>query len=269
MRKGIVFSAALHMGVIGATMITWPRGLSQSDEVLPTVPVELISIADATNIQATVREQPAPEPPPVAEPEREEVVIEPPEPEPEPAPEALPEPLPELEPEPEVLAEAEPEPTPPPPPVPVEKPEPPREEFNLDSVIALLDSRTESATPAQPAQETRRGIGDRNAMTMTLVDSLRSQMYECWSPPIGAPNPEELIVELDVYLTPNGALARAPQLTAASRLAAAGNPYMRAAAESALRAVNTCVPYRNLPVDQYAQWSEIRITFDPTRLAGR
>ena len=265
MRKGIIVSAALHVGVIGATMITWPSGLSQSDEVPPTVPIELITLADATNIQATVRETPPPEPEPVVETVQETAV---PEPEP-PEPESLPEPLPELEPEPEAVAEVEPEPDPPPPPMPVEKPEPPRERFNLDSVIALLDSRAESATPAQPAEETRRGIGDRNAMTMTLVDSLRTQMYECWSPPIGAPNPEELIVEVEVYLTPNGALARAPQLTAASRRAAAGNPYMRAAAESALRAVNTCVPYRNLPVDQYAQWSEIRITFDPTRLAGR
>lgn len=266
MRKGIIVSAALHMGVIGATMITWPGGLSQSDEVLPIVPVELISIADATNIQATVREAPPPEPAaPADEPVEEAAIVEPPPPEPEP----VPEPLPELEPEPEALAEVEPEPAPPPPPVPQEKPEPPREDFNLDSVIALLDSRAENGAPAQPAEQARPGIGDRNAMTMTLVDSLRSQMYECWSPPIGAPNPEELIVDVDVYLTPNGALARAPQLTAASRLAAAGNPYMRAAAESALRAVNTCVPYRNLPVDQYAQWSEIRITFDPTRLAGR
>jgi len=265
MRKGIIVSAALHMGVIGATMVTWPSAFSQSEEALPIVPIELITIADATNIQATVREE---EPPP--EPEPPIVESAPPEPEPpivESAP-PEPEPLPELEPEPEAVAEAEPEPDPSPP-VPREKPEPQRDEFNLDSVIALLDSRTQSAAPAQPAEDTRRGIGDRSAMTMNLVDSLRSQMYECWSPPIGAPNPEELIVEVDVYLAANGGLARAPQLTAASRAAAAANPYMRAAAETALRAVNICAPYGNLPVDQYAQWSEIRITFDPTRMAGR
>lgn len=258
MRKSIIASAALHMGVIGATMVTWPSALSQSEEALPIVPVELITIADATNIQATVSEE---EPPP----EPALPVVEPSPPEPEPP---APEPLPELEPEPEAIAEVEPEPDPPPP-MPLEKPEPPRDEFNLESVIALLDSREESEALEQPAEQARSGIGDRNAMTMTLVDSLRSQMYECWSPPIGAPNPEELIVDVDVYLTPNGALARAPQLTAASRVAAAANPYMRAAAESALRAANICAPYRNLPVDQYAQWSEIRITFDPTRMAGR
>ncbi len=261
MRKGVIVSAALHVGLIGATMVTWPSALSQSEEALPVVPVELITIADATNIQATVpEEEPEPEPEvPIVEPVPEVQVAEP----------VPPEPLPEPEPEPEAIAEVEPPPVPPPPAPPREKPEPQEDEFNLDSVIALLDSRTQSAEPAPPAEEARSGIGDRSAMTMNLVDALRSQMYECWSPPIGAPNPEELIVEVDVYLSPNGALARAPQLTAASRAAAAASPHMRAAAETALRAANVCAPYDNLPADQYAQWNEIRITFDPTRMAGR
>jgi outer membrane biosynthesis protein TonB len=268
MRKGIIVSAALHMGVIGATMVTWPSAFSQSEEALPIVPVELITIADATNIQATAREI---EPPAPDIPEPEPAIAEP-EPEPELVEALPPEPLPELEPEPEPepeeVAELEPEPDPPPP-APVEKPEPQRDEFNLDSVIALLESRAPAAAPAPPADQTRAGIGDNSAMTMNLVDLLRTQMYQCWSPPIGSPNPEELIVEVNVYLAPNGGLARAPQLSAASRAAAAGNPFMRAAAESALRAVNICAPYRNLPADQYGQWNEVRIIFDPTRMAGR
>lgn len=266
MRKGIIVSAALHIGVIGAAMVTWPNALSQSKDTLPTVPVELVSIAEATNIQAAVREVPPPREispveveMPAVEIEPEPVVAEPlpPEPQPEPAPEEV--------------AEAEPAP-PPPPPQPRQRPEPQREQFDLDSVIALLDNRAANAPQPQNApreEEARRGIGDRNAMTMSLADTLRAQMRECWSPPIGAPNPEELIVSVEVYLTPDGTLARPPQLSAASRAAAAGNPFMRAAAESALRAVNVCAPYRNLPPDMYAQWNEIIITFDPTKMAGR
>jgi hypothetical protein len=264
MRKGIIVSAALHMGIIGATMATWPSSFSQSDEALPIVPVELITLDDVTNIQATVREVETPEPdlpepePPIAELEPEVAVVEPP----------PPEPLPELEPEPEPEEVAEVEPDPPPL-APVEKPEPQGNEFNLDSVIALLDSRSQAITPAQPAEQMQSGIGENSAMAMNLVDLLRTLMYQCWSPPIGAPNPEELIVELNVYLSPNGGLAQAPQLTPASRAAAAVNPYMRAAAEAALRAVNICAPYRNLPADQYGQWNAVIIIFDPTRMAGR
>jgi outer membrane biosynthesis protein TonB len=272
MRKGIIVSAALHLSVIGAAMITWPHALTQSEDALPTVPIELISIADATNIQAAVRETPPPrepEPvqvePPAIEPEPEPVVAEPLPPDP------LPEPEPE--PEPEEIVEAEPEPEPPPPPPrPRERPQQQREQLDLDSVIAMLDTRaSEYPQPERAPQEEepRRGIGDRNAMTMSLADALRAQMRECWSAPVGAPNPEELIVSVEVFLAPNGALARPPQATAASRAAAAGNPFMRAALESALRAANICAPYRNLPQDQYGQWSEIMITFDPTRMAGR
>lgn len=270
MRKGIIVSAALHLGVIGAAMVTWPNALSQSEDALPTVPIELISIAEATNIQAAVREPPPPREPAPVEVERPtfEFVPDPVVAEPLP-PDPLPEPEPE--PEPEVIAEPEPEP-PPPPPQPRERPAPQREEFDLDSVIALLDNRaaeTQRPQDAPQEEEARRGIGDRNAMTMSLADSLRAQMRECWNPPIGAPNPEELIVTVEVFLAPNGALARPPQLTGASRAAAGSNPFMRAAAESALRAVNICAPYRNLPQDMYAEWNEIIITFDPTKMAGR
>jgi hypothetical protein len=270
MRKGIIVSAALHLGVIGAAMVTWPNALSQSEDALPTVPIELISIADATNIQAAVRELPPPREPAPVEVERptfefepDPVVVEalPPDPVPEPEP----------EPEPEVIAEPEPEP-PPPPPQPRERPAPQREEFDLDSVIALLDNRaaeTQQPQDAPQEEEARRGIGDRNAMTMSLVDALKAQMYECWSPPIGAPNAEELIVFVDIYLAPNGALARPPQLAPQSRAAAASNPHMRAAAEAALRAVNICAPYRNLPQDQYAAWRDVEMEFNPALMAGR
>lgn len=283
MRKGIIVSAALHLGVIGAAMVTWPSALRPSEEAPPSVPVELITIAEATNIQAAVREpppQPAPTPVeavvPMIDPDMDiqlaEMTPPPPEPQPEPEPEVLPEP------EPEEMVEAEPEPEPPPAPTPPspaprEKPAPePEEEFDLESVIALLDNRApRAATPqsAPVAEAPRRGIGDQSAMTMNLADALRAQMRECWNPPVGAPNPEQLIVDVEVYLAQNGALARAPQLTPQSRAAANANPHLRAAAEAALRAVNICAPYRNLPVDQYAQWRDVIITFDPTKMAGR
>jgi len=277
MRKGIIVSAALHVGVIGAAMITWPNALSQSEEALPTVPIELVTLADATNIQATVREI---EPP--REFELPEFVPEPvamPEPVPMAVPELAeplppePEPLPEPEPE---VAEAEPEPAPqpppPPPPPPREKPPEAEEEFDLDSVIALLD-RTAPASPpperAQQAEETRRGIGDRSAMTMNLSDFLRAQMAECWNVPVGAPNPEELIVVINISLTPTGALARPPQPTRETLAAAARNPYVRATMESALRAIQLCAPYSGLPREQYADWRDVEMQFDPAAMVGR
>jgi len=70
------------------------------------------------------------------------------------------------------------------------------------------------------------------------------------------------------FTSPAVMLARATRRFWTSA-AAALNPYMRAASEAALRAVNICAPYSNLPADQYGQWNEVSIIFDPTRMAGR
>jgi len=139
-------------------------------------------------------------------------------------------------------------------------------------VIALLDSRSPRA-PAAPqapvAEQTVRGIGAQNAMTMDLVDALRTQLRPCWNAPVGAPNPELLIVQVRMFLAPNGGLAQPPQLTPESRAAAAANAYFRTAGEAALRAVNICAPFRGLSADRYDQWREIEMTFDPSEMAGR
>ena len=68
------------------------------------------------------------------------------------------------------------------------------------------------------------------------------------------------------FLAQDGSLAQPPQLEPQTRTAAASNPYMRTAAEAALRAVNVCEPYRQLPVEKYEAWREIVMTFDPSKM---
>jgi hypothetical protein len=87
--------------------------------------------------------------------------------------------------------------------------------------------------------------------------------------PAGAPNPEQLIVQVRVFLAPDGNLLQPPQLEPATRAAAASNQYMRTAAEAASRAINVCAPYKRLPTDKYDAWREIVMTFDPSKMIGR
>ena len=48
MRKGIIFSATLHAGIIGATLVAWPHAIAESpEEMLPAIPVDLVP-ADLT-----------------------------------------------------------------------------------------------------------------------------------------------------------------------------------------------------------------------------
>jgi hypothetical protein len=278
---GIVVSGVLHAGIIAATSMYWLPSLAlPEDETSNVVPVEFVtSIAEQTNIAPTVQKD---LPPPVAAPLAE---VSPPQLEmgallpPEPVEVAPPEPAPVPTPPPPPPKVAE---TPPPPApltklvLPRRKPAPERRAtFDVDSVLQLLDKRAPRPTTPPPppnarlAESTVKGIGDQNASTVDLKDALLSQMRACWNVPVGAPNPEQLIVEVRIFLSQNGSLARPPQLEPATRSAMAINPYMRTAAEAALRAVSVCEPYRNLPASSYSAWREIVMIFDPSKMIGR
>lgn len=257
MRRGIIGSATLHVVVMGAAMITWPHAVKPSDEMPSIVPVDLVTIGEQTNLAPTVKEEPPPpEPEPQIEPEEIKPVAIPPEELEEPAP---------------LKFEPEKAETPPPPPMPRPKP-PPEKKFNVDNILALLDKRAPKAPPAPAnarlAERTIRGIGEQNAMTMDLKDALLAQMRECWNPPVGAPDPEKLIVYVHVSLAPDGTLAQPPQLLAESQAAAASDPFTRASADAALRAIHVCVPY-HMPPERYEAWSEIDMIFDPSKMLGR
>src|SRR5712671_4405756 len=238
MKRSMIVSGVLHVAVIAAATVAWPHAIEQSEEIPSVVPVDLVTIADVTNIAPSAQETPKPETP-----------SEPTPPQPQAAP-------------------------PPPPQAEVAPPEPDQPKFDVDTVLAMLDKRTpKPAAPpppiAKPAETTVKGLGAQDAFTMDLKDALLAQMRECWNVPVGAPNPEQLIVQVRVFLAQDGSLAQPPLLEPASRAAAATNPYIRTAAEAALRAVNVCEPYKRLPPNKYDAWREIVMTFDPSKMIGR
>ena len=274
LKRSLIASCALHVAVIAAASFAWPHAFDLSEEPSDIIPVELMTVAEATNVVAKVVEQPpepkepeaqppAPAPPPPPPPE--EVEVAPPLPEEKPTP----------PPEPPKVVESKP---PPAPPVPRQrpKPEPPQPQFSVDSVLALLDSKAPKQAPTPPtpppqaqiAEAPQKGLGAQTASTLDLRDALLSQIRECWNVPVGAPTPEKLIVQVRVFLARDGSLAQPPLLEPGTRAAAASNPYMRTAAEAALRAVNVCEPYKLLPADRYDAWREIVMTFDPSRMIG-
>src|SRR5215510_6921647 len=148
LKRSFIASGALHVAVIAAASIAWPHAFELTEEPSDVIPVELLTVAETTNIEAKVVEQPPeptppeaqpapPPPPPPPPPEEVEVA---------PTPEAKPPPPP---PEPPKIVEAKP---PPAPPVPRQrpKPEPPQPQFSVDSVLALLDKNAPKKAPAPP-----------------------------------------------------------------------------------------------------------------------
>jgi hypothetical protein len=228
-RLGIVISVLLHAGLVIALFVSFSKKIDLPTDAMPVVPVDLVTIADQTNIAPTVKPD---EPPPDVQP------LEPP-----PVPDAA---APKIEIAPEAKKTA-------------------ADKFN--DVLKDLDKTLASKKPANAriAQRTVQGVGIGTAMTADLATALQSMVYRCWSPPVGSPHPERLVVRYELFLNRDGSVAQPPQLTPDSASAATSDPYMAAAAGAARRAIYTCAPYR-LPTDRYNQWRDVVFTFDPRQL---
>jgi len=237
---GLAGALALHGGIIAALLITWTQSFDVSDQQAPIVPVDLVTIGEKTNIMPTVKQE-------VTAPPKEEA--QPPEPAAPPPPDDM---------------SIEPVPKTPPQVVPKTKPQPEKkEQFNFDKLVNDLskDTPAKSSVPnAKRAERTQKGIGAMNAMEMDLIDSLKNQMQQCWSPLTGAPHPEQLIVQWELLLNTDGRVAQAQPLTGDG-----GNSFLRAANGAAQRAIYACQPY-TLPADRYGQWRDIVVTFDPREM---
>jgi len=267
-----ILSAMIHAAAIAAAFIVWPK-LAPPD-VLPSdiVPVDLM-VAEETNVTP---QQEAPDPPPVPEPlpvPQMAAEAPPPPPEPPPPPDdntfALQEekkpvveekkPVPQLP----RFAQVTPRQKP--------KPESKKDAFDIDKIANLvekIDSKTADASPKEGAKpqatKTLKGAGAQSAMTANEIDAFKSQLRKCWNVPVGAPDPAALVFRLRIYLNQDGSVAAAPELVDQGGL---GDPYFRAAVDSAKRAVHMCSPFQ-LPTEKYAAWNDITVTFDPTKMAG-
>jgi outer membrane biosynthesis protein TonB len=271
-------SLALHGAIIIGTLFTVTHTLDIADQSAPVVPIDLVTIAQKTNIRASAHHErhiaPNPTPPTPKE------MPEPPQVQPQPPPAPTP---PQPQPTPPKAAAAEPLAEAPQPVIPKHRPQPPakqqevkpqqtqpkddtKKSFDVDKVLALLNKVAPSKAAAPDAPEAPRnvrGFGAQNAMTADLQDALRSQIQRCWNPPVGAPHPERLVVSFDLFLNPDGSVAQPPQ-----SLDNSDDPFFHAAKEAALRAIYTCAPYK-LPGDRYAQWKEIKpFVFDPRQMLG-
>lgn len=261
-RVGVWGALLLHGMIAAAALLTWQHRLEISDQATPVVPVDLVTIAEKTNIAPTVAPQPKVQPketPPQLDVPPPKLV--PPPPKAEVAPPVLtpaPQPKPVEKVQAPVVKPIEN------PPAPVAKPTPPKS----DAFNALLNKLTSPAAAprnAKVADRTIHGVGAMNAMTMDLSDALKNQIAQCWNPPAGAPHPEQYIPWFRIFLNPDGSVAQPPQLAADSAARAAGDPFMRAAAEAARRAIYTCAPYK-LPADKYSTWRDFTIDFDPRKM---
>ena len=161
----------------------------------------------------------------------------------------------EKKPEPKKV-EAKPPPTP-------KKPAQEAPSFDSRQIAALLDKRTPQrieATSTQVNGKLSLGGSDGKASqtSQNELGALQARLQQLWNPPAGARDPQELTVEVEVQLKPDGTLAAPPVV-----MTHGSSPLFLAAKDSAIRALYQGQPYTMLRPEHYEDWKEVSIVFDP------
>ncbi len=136
--------------------------------------------------------------------------------------------------------------------------------FDPNNIAALIDkSKEESAEVIKKnndiTQDQDKNI-DNSGLTLSEEDALKAQIFGCWSIPLGLPYNENLLVRIKLKLKPDGSVTKTEILDHA-RMNKPGQGFYKVLAESALRAVKLCQPLR-VPSTGYERWKELQLNFD-------
>ncbi|MFL2854702.1 MAG: energy transducer TonB [Candidatus Pelagibacter sp.] len=136
--------------------------------------------------------------------------------------------------------------------------------FDPSNIAALIDkSKIEETDNIKKnndiTQDQDRNI-ESNKLTLSEEDALKAQIFGCWSIPLGLPYNEDLLVRIKLKLEPDGSVAKTEILDHA-RMNKPGQGFYKVLAESALRAVKLCQPLR-VPNTGYERWKELQLNFD-------
>jgi len=136
--------------------------------------------------------------------------------------------------------------------------------FDPNNIAALIDkSKVDNADVVKKnddiTQDQDRNI-ENTGLTLSEEDALKAQIFGCWSIPLGLPYNEDLLVRIKLMLEPDGSVTKTEILDHA-RMNKPGQGFYKVLAESALRAVKLCQPLR-VPSTGHERWKELQLNFD-------
>ncbi|MBI1359193.1 MAG: hypothetical protein GC155_02795 [Alphaproteobacteria bacterium] len=264
MRVGVPFSVALHLGLLATGIVVAPRLMAEPAPMM-ILPVELLTVADVTNVKPVAEEKPK---------QADEAKDTAEKAEPAPAAEEKPEPAPE--PEPEIVPDKSPKkPEPEPKKEPPKPPAPPKKEKMSDALDSILKSVPDKKKTSRNAADTstaslrnvedaaRKGVGDNQRMTITIADSIRSQLMSrgCWTDKDDMPDAKRLRAVIRVRFERGGRLLGDPKMIDPPR-PPAGDPPMLVFTQQALASLRQCEPFQ-VPPEYYETSPYIDLTFVP------
>ena len=262
MPQNLLFSFLFHVSVIAIAVVSFPFIAKKPIDIPPLVSVELIQIADQTNIPFAPKAEKIIE---KVKKEKEKLVSDqaPPKKVKKEKPDSIPLPDQEIE----KIKKVE-----------KDKQNPKIEDtkvkqvsefekkelFDPNNIAALIDKSKENFAETnikndeitQSQDETMKLSG----LTLSEEDALKAQIFGCWSIPLGLPYNENLLVRIKLKLKPDGTVIRSEILDHA-RMNKPGQGFYKVLAESALRAIQLCQPLR-VPTTGYEKWKDLQLNFD-------
>jgi len=136
--------------------------------------------------------------------------------------------------------------------------------FDPNNIAALIDKSKEDTAEMLKKDKNNTQDQDKNientGLTLSEEDALKAQIFGCWSIPLGLPYNENLLVRIKLKLKPDGTVSKTEILDHA-RMNKPDQGFYKVLAESALRAVKLCQPLR-VPATGYERWKELQLNFD-------
>lgn len=265
-QRSLGYSVMLHTALVLIAAFGLPILLPKTPEPEPMVmTVDILPISAMTNVkpsdQPIEKAQKAPTPPtpkPVSKPA--------------PAPPTPQEKAEEPKPfDPMEKAEEKPKPD-------EKKEEAKKEPQKLEDVLKNLQKESEKAeknakdkaTTEENKTRSNAPYDDSMPLSISEKDAIKNQFIKCWRMPAGAKDPHSLAVRIHVMLKEDGSLISS-EIVADQLPRYNSEPFFRAAADAAIRAVAQCTappmgPLKDLPPDKYGSWRDMELNFDPSEL---
>ncbi|MBX9772809.1 MAG: cell envelope biogenesis protein TolA [Xanthobacteraceae bacterium] len=152
-------------------------------------------------------------------------------------------------------------------PTPPKRPPTPQEQSKFDprEMQALLDKRDPQRKMAKgdtisdaPPLGIEKPRSTAAQLSQNELDALVARLAQLWNPPIGAKNPEEIVVTIRFRLKPDGTVDGYPMVLTSGRSA-----LFMLSRERAANAIMQGQPFKMLRPENYEAWRDIEVTFDP------
>ena len=266
MIRSLIYSLFFHALMILLTILSLPFMLREPVDLPPIISVELIQIADKTNIpyapkaRKIIKE--------TKKKEEERVVSEqaPPAAKAKEKPDRIPLPNDKKEEKKIVKKKQNPEEV---------KPQirqssefEKKEIVDANQIAALIDKAKEVEAVEQKKNNQITQSNKKNSfasgLTLSEEDALRAQIFGCWSVPLGLPYDENLLVRIKLQLKKDGTIMKS-EILDHERMNRPGQKFYKVLAESALRAVRLCQPLK-VPPTGYDKWKDLQLNFNPVEM---